>query len=216
MSNDVTQKVANFFAQYRVRKYAKGQVLILNGDTSESIYYLEEGLVKQYDVTYRGDEIILNVFKPFAFFPMSMAVNKTPSPYVFAADSDIRVRQAPAEDVVRFIQDNPDVMFDLLSRVYRGTDGLLGRLAHVMSKSAKGRLMYEILVATRRFGEEQADSSYVLHMSEKDLGANAGLSRETVSREIAKLVKEKMLSHHNGYFTIQNLAIFEDKLNKTS
>src|SRR3546814_537741 len=120
MTDDVKEKIEDFFSQYRSRSYPKGQILILNHDENDKVYYLVEGKVKQYDVNYRGEEIILNIFKPPAFFPMSQAINDGDNPYIYEAESDVEVKQEPAEAVVKFIKENPDVMFGLLARVYRG------------------------------------------------------------------------------------------------
>lgn len=214
MKPSVASAIEDFFGKYRVRKYSKGQILIFNGDTTESVFQLVSGRVKQYDVTYRGDEIILNVFKSPAFFPMSIALNKAENPYTFEAETDIEVREAPAEDVVSFLKENPEVMFDLLSRVYRGVDGIIGRMAHLMASSAKGRLMFELLIASRRFGEKQTDGSCVVEMNETDLAARAGLSRETISREMRKLEKDGLVSIKSGKVTIHDVEAFEKKLGK--
>lgn len=214
MSGEVTNQIDSFFSQYKVRKYPKGQILILNGEDTNYVYNIVEGRVKQYDVTYRGDEIVLNTFKPPAFFPMSLAINKTENPYIYEAETEIEVRQAPADEVVAFLKATPEVLFDLLSRVYRGVDGLIGRMAHLMASSAKGRLMFELLIECRRFGKEQSNGSYVLTINEKELGAKAGLSRETVSREMSKLIRDKLLAVKPGEVTIRNLADFEENLGK--
>lgn len=214
MENVIPDKIEKFFAEYRTRPYAKGQILILNGDGTDFVYNIVKGRVKQYDVTYRGDEIILNTFKPPAFFPMSLAINKTDNPYIYEAETDIEVRQAPSVDVVTFLKSNPDVMFDLLSRVYRGVDGLIGRMAHLMSSSAKGRLMYELLIECRRFGTSKPNGSCVIAVNEKELGARAGLSRETVSREMSKLVRDKLVTVKPGEVTVTNLDDFELNLVK--
>lgn len=212
MTEDVTAKIEDFFAQHRLRKYAKGQILILNGDETAYVYHLIKGKVKEYDVTYRGDEIILNIFKPPAFFPMSLAINKVPNPYIYEAETEIEIRQAPADEVVAFIRGNPDVMFDLLSRVYRGVDGLLGRVAHLMASSAKSRLIYELVLEARRFGVEQTNDSFRLSINEKDLAARAGLSRETVSREANKLKTEGLITINTNNIIVKNLHVLEKKL----
>ncbi len=214
MDSSVASTIDDFFSQYRVRKYSKGQILILNGDQTEWIYHLISGRVKQYDITYRGDEVILNVFQPPSFFPMSMAINNTPNLYTYEAETDIVLHQAPAQEVVAFIKNNPDVMFDLLSRIYRGVEGMLGRMAHLMTSSAKGRLMFELLVACRRFGEQDKAGRYTLSMNETDLGARAGLSRETVSREMKKLENEELVSLKSGKVTISDIVAFEKRLGK--
>jgi len=214
MQPDIAKKIEAFFADYRLRKYAKGQVLMLNGDTPDDVFYLVEGQVKVYDVTYKGDEIILNVFKPPAFFPMSLAIHKGENSYIYEAETDVQLRQAPADKVVAFVKENPDVMFDLLSRVYRGTDGLLGRMAHLMASSAKRRLMYELLVSARRFGKQATDDSCTVPFNEKEIGARAGLTRETVSREMAKLKKENLVTVRAKDTVIHNLAVLEKKLDE--
>jgi len=214
MTEDIAHKVEEFFAKYRLRSYTKGQILILNDESTENVYYLIKGSVKQYDVTYRGDEIILNIFKPPAFFPMSIAINHTPNPYIYEADTDIELRQAPADEVVEFIKANSDVMYDLLSRLYRGVDGLLGRTAHLMGSSAKSRLIYELILEARRFGTSQEDGSCLLSINEKDLGARAGLSRETVNREVHKLKSEDFIAISNKAIVIKNLANLEKKLGR--
>ncbi len=212
MQKEVSDKVEEFFSKYRLRKYAKGQVLILNGDEAEYVYHLETGSVKQYDVTYRGDEIILNIFKPPAFFPMSLVINKMTSPYIYETDSEVELRQAPAGDVVAFLHANPDVVYNLLSRVYRGTDGLLGRMTYLMASSAKSRLIYELIIEARRFGKPEEDGSCMLSVSEKDLGARAGLSRETVSREIAKLKSGNLVKLQGKNIQITDMPALEKKL----
>ena len=211
MASTVTPKIEEFFSHFRLRSYKKGQVLLLNGDNVSYVYHLEEGRVKQYDVTYRGDEVILNIFKPPSFFPMSNAINGGENPFIYEADTDIQVRLAPVKDVVEFVKSNPDVLLDLLSRVYRGTDGLLGRMTHLMASSAKSRLMYELLIEARRFGKLSGKSCSV-KINEKDLGARAGLSRETVSREISKLKNEGLITLSRGGVVVPDMAKFEERV----
>lgn len=212
MDKTVANKIDAFFNQYRLRKYARGQVLILNGDQTDYVYRLVSGRVKQYDVTYRGNEIILNLFRPPAFFPMSLAINKTENPYIYEAETEIEIRQAPAGEVVAFVKANPDVMYDLLSRVYHGLDGILGRVVHLMAGSARSRLMYELLTEARRFGTMREDGSCSLTIAEKELGARAGMSRETVSREIHKLKAEDLIRIRSKDLLITNVAELEKKL----
>lgn len=214
MDQTVAATIEKFFGGYRVRHYSQGQVLILNGDNPNLVYNLVSGRVKQCDVTYRGDEIILNVFKPPAFFLMSLAINGGENQFTYIAETDIEIRQVPADEVVQFLKLHPEVTFDLLSRVYQGIEGILRRMSHLMASSAKGRLMFELLIACRRFGEKADDGSVTLYMKETDLGARAGLSRETVSREIKKLARAGLVTHHAGQFIIKDIAAFEDKLGK--
>lgn len=213
MSPDISEKVDIFFRPYKLQKYPKGKVLILHNDEPDNIYYLVKGKVKQYDITSRGDEIILNIFKPGSFFPMSLAINKTPSLYIFETETAVEVRLAPINEVVEFIQQNPDVMFDLLARLYRGMDGVLGRMNHLMSSSAGSRLTYELLLEAQRFGETMTDGSVVMKITESELAARAGLTRETVSREINKLKTHQIVAINSGTITIKSVSELHDTMN---
>jgi CRP-like cAMP-binding protein len=212
MTDDSASKVTAFFDQYKLRTYSKGQVLIFDDDDAHYVFHLVSGRVKMYDTTYRGDEVILNIFKPPAFFPMSLAINRTHNPYIYEAETIVEAHQAPADEVVAFLQANPDVTFDLLSRLYKGVDGLLGRMAHLMGGSAKSRLAYELVVECRRFGKEQKDGSCLLHITEVELAARAGLSRETVSREIQKLLAAGYITSETKGLRISDVAVLEREL----
>lgn len=204
-ASSVTQKVDDFFSQFKARQFDKGQIIIFAGDEPQYVYFLVKGLIRQYDLSYRGDELVVNVFKPGAFFPMSWAVNRTPNMFFYQAAETVEVRLADPDKVVQFIKQNPDVLFDLLSRVYKGTDGILGRMVGLMAGNAKNRLMYEISTQCRRFGEKQSDGNYVIKITETELAARAGLSRETVSREMTKLIKDGALSLDHGDIIVKNL-----------
>jgi CRP-like cAMP-binding protein len=212
MDKVIADKIETFFSQYSLKKYPKGQILILNGSPTNHVFHLETGIVKQYDISYRGDEVILNIFKPPAFFPMSLAINGGESLYTYEAKTALELRQAPIDEVIKFLKGNPDVLFDLLGRVYNGVDGLLARVTHLMSSSARERLLFELLIEARRFGEKMPNGSYNLKISEKELGARAGLSRETISREMSKLHKDHIVKVDKHQINIPDLLNIVDKL----
>lgn len=191
MEEQLKDKVAAFFYDFTEKTYKKGEILIRTNENPTGIYYLQEGQVKEYAISKNGDEVVVNIFKPFSFFPMSWAVNDTQNDYFFEAMTEVIVRKAPREKVVIFIKNNADVLFDLLRRVYKGTDGLLMRMTYLMSENAYVRLIIELLIFARRFAKEQ-QHMVELTISEKDLAVQSGMTRETVSREI-KVLKDKGL-----------------------
>ncbi|MGZ6004968.1 MAG: Crp/Fnr family transcriptional regulator [Candidatus Saccharimonadales bacterium] len=212
MVQTVEHKVDENFSKYPKRTYAKGQILVFADESPASIFYIVEGRVRKYDVSYRGDEVIVNIFKPPAFFPMSWAINRSPNKYFYKAETETIVHIVPVDEALKFIKDNPDVMLDLLSRIYRGMDGLLGRVVHLMSGSARSRLLYELIIECRRFSQPQKDGSYNLAVTETDLAARSGLSRETVNREIRKVKSDGLIQISDRGVTVKDLKALEQKL----
>lgn len=128
---------------------------------------------------------------------MSWALNHTPNKYFYKTETETELHIVPVDDARLLLEKNPDITLDLLSRIYRGMEGIYGRLVHLMAGTAGSRLIYELIIECRRFGKSQPNDSIALSVTEIDLAARSGLSRETVSREISKL-KDKGWLHLDG------------------
>jgi CRP-like cAMP-binding protein len=206
MDPKIAAKVKSYFGTFPKRSYAKGQILIFADESPEHIFYMTKGKVRKYDLSYRGDEVIVNTFKAPSFFPMSWAINHLmPNKYFYKTEEETELHIVPADVAVKYLKDNPDVAFDLLSRLYYGMEGMLGRMVHLMSGTAKSRLVYELIIECRRFGMKQDDGSYILTSTESDLASRSGLSRETVSREIHKLKEAGLVSVGAAHIVVCNL-----------
>lgn len=213
VDSQIQKKLDNFFKGFKHQTYKKGEVLIRADESPQGIFYLTAGMVREYAISKKGDELVVNIFKPYAFFPMSFAINQTPNVYYYEAMEELEVWKAPTEEVLGFIKKNPDVAFDLLSRVYKGTDGLLMRLVYVMASEAYSKVIAELLISAKRFGHKNSNSSIEFKLSEKDLATQTGMARETVSREIKRLKDKGLITFTKSKLVIKDLQLLEDELN---
>ena len=212
---DLETQISDFFSHYPLRRYGKGQILMRPDEQVKEILYIEDGLVVQYDISPAGSEVVLNIFKPHAYFPMSNAINQVQNAYFFEAATPLAARAVPANHAVEFLKSNTSVSFDLLSRVYRGTDGIIRRMAHLMGGTAKSRLVFELLNAAYRFGEQSEDGTVQLTVSETDLAKRSGLTRETVNRTMRELKKAGCVNVHQHHIEIPSLRKLEDVIGST-
>lgn len=193
MDDKIQLKIANFYRTYPATKYPKGEILLRPDTELQYVYYLTSGLVSQYDITPSGNEIVVNTFKPGAFFPMSLAINGGVNSYFFETSEPSVIQKAPVASVIEFLNANPDVCYDLLARVYRGTDGLLRRMSLLMGAKAQSRLLFELLNSHYRFGQITSDGQSTLPFSETELARRTGLTRETVSRLMSRLKSDDLV-----------------------
>lgn len=211
MDSNINGKFDVFFGKFKQQKYKKGELVIRAGEDPAGIFYLKKGRVKKYAISKKGDELIVNIFKPLSFFPMSHAINHMPNNYFYEAMEELELIKAPSDQVSQFIKTEPDVMYDLLSRVYRGSEGILTRMTYLMAGNAYSRLIAELIIAAKRFGEMNG-KTITIKTSEKDLATQVGMTRETVSREM-KILKEKGLATFSkGVLTIENIDKLEEEL----
>ena len=210
--SNVQKKVDAFFSGYPLKELSKGEILFHPGDTIDHVFYLTKGSIAQYDISQAGNEVVVNVFKQHAFFPMSAVMNHVQNDYFFEAIEPVEMHVIPGTDAVAFIKENPDVAYDLLSRVYRGTDGLLRRMAHLMGGTASTRLLFELLNAAKRYGAVDKNSQVRLPLTENDLAKRSGLSRETVSRTMHKLKEMGLVSMQKNTIVINDMAALKNTL----
>lgn len=205
MEMTIARKVSQFFEQFPERRHETGHILIHAQDDPSCIFFLRSGVVRQYVISDKGDEVILNSFKPNAFFPMSWALNRSENTYFFEASEDIVVHCAPVEDVVEFLTANPDVAMDLLSRMYSGLDGLLSRMTHLLSGTAYERIVNELILQTKRHTKSTDARNTMLPLKEYELGKYCGLTKETVSREFKKLKAKDLVAVSTAGITVVDL-----------
>jgi len=205
------QRIEGFFAAFQSRKYGKDHILISPFDRTIDVYHLVSGQVREYDISDQGDKVVVNLFQPPAFFPISIAVNQSVNRYYFETVGEVMIRRAPAEEVVRFLKTNPDIVYDLLKRVFLGTDVMQRRMVHAMSSTARIRVLYELWLDARRLGEKQADGTLLVPIRVYELAARTGLTRETASRELAKLLSLGIKNSLRGVI-VRNLNDLEKGL----
>jgi CRP-like cAMP-binding protein len=201
----VTDKIFKEFSKYPKRSYPKGQILLFSNEEPKCVYYLVKGRIRMYDVSYRGDDVIINVFKPYSFVALSGFITKNPNKYFFKTETLTEVHEIPSEVILDYLKTNPDVLFDLLSRIYRGLDGYFDRVVQLMSGTAKSLLSNELVIETNRFGKKNPDGSFLIDSKEADIAARSGLTRETVSREMKKLKDKDWVQFSKEGLIIKNL-----------
>jgi len=189
------QQVADYFKAAPQQSYTKGTVLLRPEQQLEHLWFIERGRVIQYHIDPNGNKLIMNVYKPGVMIPAYLAVSQVANDFFFEVDDDETVlRRVGAEAARDFLSSHPEVVFDLFSRLSIGLTGVLQRLSIHMSGTAEARLVVELLIASQRFGAANTNGQIVIQLTEQQLAAQAGIARETVSRELKKLLARDFIS----------------------
>lgn len=204
----------NFFAQFKTAQQFKKNQLILGPAAEPSgIFYIKSGFVRLYLISESGKELTLNIFKPGTYFSMIWALNNVPNIYFYESLTDVLLLKAPKEEVVKYIKNNPNVLYDLTKRILSGLSGMTKLMEALLTGNAYQQIASVLLVLTRRFGKEKNDNEIIIDLSltHRIIGTIAGLSRESTSLVLEKLTKEKIISQKEHLILVKNLKKLEDK-----
>lgn len=217
MDKVVQQKLEIFFGDFKSVKYKKGEVLLGFGKVPEGVFYLKKGVVRQAAVSEHGDDLTLNIFKAPSFFPMGWVMNDSQNNYQYEAMVSCEAYIAPKIKLVEFIKDQPDILFDLLKRIYWGLEGFIKRLEKLMSGSAYSRLATQLIILGKRFGIQDGDGLVInLDLTHSQLATQAGITRESTSRSIEKMEDLGLISYKNKKILIKDISALEIGLNTNS
>lgn len=213
MEKSIEKKVNQFFSGFKFLKFKKGEIIIQAGATPSGIFYLVKGIVKQYSISKEGDELTLNVFRPPSFFPMMWAISGIDNRYYFEAATPTEIWRAPKKEVILFLKREPEVLYDLTNRLFVGMSGLLTRMEYLMSGNAYLKTIIVLLIFAKRFGRKKSLTHIIIpiRLTHKDIASYAGVSRETVSRELKMMEKKKLLSYRGNILVINDIRKLEEE-----
>jgi len=204
-------EVKEYFADKRTQRFSKGEVIIRGDDVPSGVYFLESGYVRMSSILSSGSELSVNIFKPGTFFPTIWAIGGVDNTYFFQALTPIVVKKVSKKEFDNFINENPDVMKDLTKRVLIGLDGIVTNFNYVINGNAVNKIASVIAMMVRRFAEKDKNKHLIIDvpLSHQVIASFAGVTRETTSIAIEKLMKDKVIFKSGKYFGVKNLKSLE-------
>lgn len=211
MDDAVAAKVKDFFGQYTKLSFSKGSTLI-PANTPSGVYYLENGYVRQFQVSNSGEELLVNIYKPGTFFPATWIVADLANRHFFEAVTKVECFRAPKEAVLHFMKKEPRVTFELLKRILIGLNATVERVENLTLTDARQRVAHTIYTYALRFAETVPETNTVrieLQLKQETLASIAGITKETWSREVSKLKRERIIENHSNFLHITNIKALE-------
>jgi len=215
MEEAVIKKLNTFFESYQNHVYKIGDIIFLPGEEIIQIAYLKKGLVKMYIISEEGIEATIHVFRQGSFFPIMLAISSHKNKYYFEAMEDVETIKAPAQEVIAFIRNDPEILFDLTVRFGDAITGLMLRIEQLVSQTAYSKIVSLLLYWADTYRKKD-ENRYVidLNFSHDQIGTWVGVARETVSRQMEKLEKKGIISHKNHQIVINDFEKLKKEVSK--
>lgn len=199
-----------YLKQFRVKKFAKGEIILCQGEMARSAYVIKSGVIKTYNITAQGDEKPLSFDIQMEVFPLAWAFGKAPrSMYYYEAFTDVELYCVPRDELTNYMYSSLPILtgvFDYFITRYLNFQMQINALEQ---SKASSKVINTIHFLCLRFGlDVKPDLVKIqLPLTQQDLANFMGLTRETTGIELKKLQRSGVLSYQR-----QNYVVNTNKL----
>lgn len=187
----------------RVRTFAAGEQVFVQGAPGSAIYLVASGRVKISRVTSEGYESILCMRGPGEYFcPVPVLDNGTQLGTAVAM-TDVTLLWAERDGFSVLCETNPALLANVQGECLAEVRHLLNRLEAFAFRSVEERLAAALLAEShhQQTGGAPADE---LRLTQQELAGLVGASRESVSRILARLERAGVLGLRRGLVIIHD------------
>jgi CRP/FNR family transcriptional regulator len=211
MDEQSIQQLSTFFSTYKKIVYKKREIILRAEDTPSGVYFIESGYVREYAIFPEGQELTLFLSNPKDVFPIRWTFTSSVNTKFFEAFTPTVVYRAPQEAFLAFLKQNPDLLFSFTAYTLTRWSFFLEKTEQLVYGSATGKIAYILLMLMQRHGKkEDGVWKIAVPFTHKDLGSLMGSTRETVSIEMQKLIKNGVITHEQQLLTIHDVAFLKN------
>ncbi|MFP4519947.1 MAG: Crp/Fnr family transcriptional regulator [Oceanicaulis sp.] len=194
----------------RQRTYAKAEVIAREGETLDTVFWVENGWACRYRRLRNGERQIVNFILPGEFFDLQGLVSAQ-CDHTVAALSEVRLFEARAEEFSAMASQHPAIFNALLWAAVVEEAILREHIVQLGRQPAETRIAFLILEIYRRqlFTTRTHDQELDFPVGHGVIADALGLSRVHVSRSLKKLVDKGCIALSDRHIKILHLKQLE-------
>jgi CRP-like cAMP-binding protein len=205
-SQEQIAALVNLFHQGSKLTYRKGEYIIRPGETNASVYYIEQGLVKAFNISKYGEENLLIIRRDHEIFPLIWAITGQERDIIYQALGASTLWRITREDYLKFLHEHPDALppiLDMVTEMYRIHSE---RILNLEYRTVRERLISFLITMSNRFGKDTEEGRLIdVPLRHQDIASSINATRETTSRELSYLERHEYLKNHQLYITLKNI-----------
>lgn len=201
----MNKELRKFLSKYKVRAYAKGELILCEGEVPHNTYFIKKGVVKVYDLTADGVE------KPISFdvsnevFPTSWIFGiSRRTHYFYEAFTDCQLYMVPRDDYLSFMQNNQDL---LIAQLYNFISRYLNFEIRVYAQSRitpAQKLLHALHFLALRFRKPYQRNPVKTNvpLTDQDIANFMGVPLKTARQELKKLEKTGVINRRFRQYSV--------------
>lgn len=184
---------ARAIAQMVTRNHPQHQVILLENDWGNSVYFILSGWVKIRTYNLDGKEVTLNILGCGEMFGEMAALDQAPRSTDVITLTPTTIGSLPASDFVHLIETEP-VAGIHLARLMAKRLRQVNRRLRLRESDSQSRVADVLLFLAEGQGTKGSSGVEIPNLPHRELSSLSGLARETVTRVLGKLERKKLIA----------------------
>ncbi|MEG6586554.1 Crp/Fnr family transcriptional regulator [Dendrosporobacter sp. 1207_IL3150] len=177
------------------KMYRKGTVIFIEGDPGKGFHYVKSGKVKIVRITDDGREHIIKIMGAGEIFAEVLLFNNRPYPATAISVDDSCIGLINNLDLEKLILSNNEMALQLIKALSQRLLYAQQKIKNLALNDVTARTAEVLLRLSSEHGQVKANGQVEvnLELSRQDLASLVGTTRETVTRTLSALKKDKVI-----------------------
>ena len=170
-----------------LKEYKKGNIIFYEGSQPKKLKLLLDGIVKVYKVDSKGNEVIMHFFQPQTLIAETAHMQKINYPATAICETDCTLLEI---DYALFEKDflrNPDISFKIIQSLSKKIKALQNVITTNLTMNTFSRICKFI----------HDNENHIHELTHRKIAAILNITPETLSRNLASLKKDKIVTVNN-------------------
>jgi CRP-like cAMP-binding protein len=174
-----------------VRAFKKKDLIFMEGQSPNDLYYIEKGQVKTYKINYDGKELITGIYREGDFLGYVPLLEDKPYNENAEVLEDARISIIPKSDFLTLIYSSKDVARKFIKMLSNNLEEMENRLLDIAYQSVRQRVASALLKIKERLTQD--DKKDLISIPRKDISNIVGTATESLNRTLADFKDEGLI-----------------------
>lgn len=174
-----------------VRSFKRKDLIFMEGQMPNDLYFIEEGQVKTYKINYDGKELITGLHGAGEFVGFVPLLEDRCYNENAEALTDSRISIIPKSDFITLMYSSKDVARKFIKLLSNNLEDMENRLLDIAYQSVRQRVAKAVLKMNEKFTENGKPGA--ITVSRKDLANIIGTAAESLTRTLADFRDEGLI-----------------------
>ena len=198
LKKDELQKLNSCKEQF---SFKKGEIVCREGDSTELIIYVHQGLIKLHKRVTDTQSQIISIARPYDFVGLLSVFSKTEYFYSITAIEDSSICFITKDCIINEIENNGKFALDIITRMSSITDDVLESKFALSSKNLRGRIAYILLDFANNIYKT---NEFELPVSRREIAELIDMRTENVIRTMSEFRKDGLIKINGHIIEIVN------------